>query len=140
MDIEPASIAQVRQGKDGRNILIEDDVLSIARGLLDIDPNLRLRWNDRGHYFVIYWINAQGDEKLVLTSKELTPAILERVRYIQSPAYDYIAEVDRMDRQAKKEEDHRFHEEAGEIGERLAHAVRRDLQDKSKIILPKDAA
>ncbi len=132
-------MAQVRRGKDGKLVLIEDDVLAVARGLLDIDPKLRLRYSEEGHYFVVYWCNPAkgGKEDIVLTSQELTPAILERVRYIMSPAYDFLGEVDRMDAQAEKDEAHRFHEETGVIGEVLAHAVRKDLQSKSKAFVRK---
>ncbi len=136
MEIQPASMTQVLKGKDGRMVLVEDDVLAVARGLLDIDPKLRLRYSEEGHYFVVYWLNGVKEE-MVLTSQELTPAILERVRLIQSSHYDFLAEVDRMDKQAKRDEDHRFHEETGVIGEQLAHAVRKDLQSKSKAIIPK---
>ncbi len=129
-------MAQVRRGKDGKLVLIEDDVLAVARGLLDIDPKLRLRYSEEGHYFVVYWLDGNR-ERMVLTSTELTPAILDRVRYIQSSSYDFMAEVDRMDAQAEKDEAHRFHEETGVIGEQLAHAVRKDLQSKSKIIIPR---
>ncbi len=137
MEIQPASITQVRKGKDGRNIVIEDDVLSIARGLLDIDPVLRLAWNEDGHYFMVYWWNGPKKE-VVLTSQEMTPAILDRLREIIHPSYDFVGEMERMDKQAEKNQDHRFSEETGEIGEHLAHAVRKDLEHGGKIFVKRD--
>jgi hypothetical protein len=134
MEIQPASIAQVRAGRGGRAILIEDDVLDIARRLQAIDESLRLRWNEQGEFFVIYQV-LDDAEKLVLTAQELDERVLRRVREIAHPSYDYMAEVDRMDKQSRKDADHRFYEETGEVGERLAHAVRRDLQAQNKVFV-----
>jgi hypothetical protein len=141
MEIVPATFAQVKAGRDGRNVLVEDDVFEVARQLKEIDSSLCLRWNERGEYFVVYqlWGQGQGEtEKLVLTSQELTPAILERVRQIVHPSYDFAAEMDRMDAQAKKDEEHRFAEETGEVGEHLAHALRKDLGATNKAFVPKE--
>lgn len=137
MELQPASLAQVRAGRDGRMIAIDEDVLDIAMRLQEIDDSLRLRWSESGEYFVVYQLIGDG-EKLVLTSTELTPQIIERVRKIAHPEYDFGAELDQMDAQAEKDKDHRFHEQVGERGEVLAHALRKDLQAKNKIIVPRD--
>ncbi len=137
MEIRPASIAQVRASKDGRNVLIEDDVLDVAKRLAEIDPDLRLRWSERGEHFTVY--QQLGDtEKLVLTSKEMTPAIVERIRQIAHPSYDFAGELDRMDDQADKDADHAFAEKVGPYGERMAHAIRKDTEHKGKVFLPRD--
>ena len=141
MEIEPATIAQVRAGRDGRVLTVEEDVFEVAGRLKEIDPSLHLRWNERGEYFVVYQLIGKleegGEEKLVLTAKELTPAIIARVEEIAHPEYDFVAEMDKLDKQADKDKDHRFHEQTGEAAERMAHAVRKDIQAKNKIILPK---
>ena len=141
MEIEPATIAQVRAGRDGRVLTVEEDVFEVAGRLKEIDDSLYLRWNERGEYFVVYQLIGKleegGTEQLVLTAKELTPAILARVEEIVHPSYDFVAEMDKMDKQAEKDKEHRFHEQTGEAAERMAHAVRKDIQAKNKIILPK---
>jgi hypothetical protein len=137
MEIQPASIAQVRAGRNGRKVLIEDDVLHIAKRLQEIDRSLRLRWNEQGEFFVVYQV-LDGSEKLVLTARELDERIVQRVRKIAHPSYDYVAEMERMDRRAEKDADHRFHEQTGEIGERMAHALRKDLQAQNKVFIPDD--
>jgi hypothetical protein len=135
MRIQAASLAQVRKGRDGRMIAIEDDVLDVAKQLTAIDKDLRLRWSESGEYFVVYQL--VGDrEKLVLTSTELNPQIVERVRQIARPGYDFGAELERMDAEAEKDKEHRFHEDVGERSELLAHTLRKDLQAKNKIIVP----
>jgi hypothetical protein len=136
MEIQPATLAQVRQGRDGRRVLIEEDVLDVARRLQAIDPSLALHWNENGNYFVLTETDAAGTERMVLTAQELDDRLLARVQQIMHPSYDYAAELDRQDRQADRERDHRFAEQTGEVGERLAHAVRKDIQAKNKIIVP----
>jgi hypothetical protein len=56
---------------------------------------------------------------------------------IANPSYDFMAEVEAMDRQAEKDKDHAFHEETGEIAEELAHAVRKDLGATNKVFVPR---
>lgn len=136
MGIQAASLAQVRKGRDGRMIAIDNDVLDVAKQLYAFDDSLRLRWSEAGEHFVVY--QCVGDvEKLVLTSRELDPQIIERVRKIAHPSYDFGAELDRIDAEAEKEKEHRFREQVGERGEVLAHALRKDLQAKNKIIVPR---
>ena len=137
MEIQPASLAQVRAGRDGRSILIEDDVANIAGRLKTIDDSLRLRWNERGEYFVVYQ-QLGRDEKLVLTAQQLDERILHRVQQITHPSYDFVGEIDRMDKQAQKDADHRFSEQTGEIAEELAHAVRKDLGATNKAFIQKE--
>lgn len=141
MEIEPATIAQVRAGRDGRVLTVDEDVFEVAGRLKEIDPSLHLRWNERGEYFVVYQIlgtlGEGGEEKLVLTAKELTPAIIARVEEITHPSYDFVAEMDKLDKQADKDKDDRFKEQTGEAAERMAHAVRKDIGATNKIILPK---
>lgn len=137
MEIVPATLAQVRAGRDGRRVLIEDDVLDVAQQLKAIDESLSLHWNEQGSYFVVIHTDEKGTENLVLTARELDNRVIDRVRQIGSANYDFLAEVDRLDKQAERDADHRFSERTGEIGERLAHAVRQDLQAKNKIILPR---
>lgn len=137
MEIVPATLAQVRAGRDGRRILIEDDVLDVATQLKAIDDSLSLHWNENGSYFFVVHTDEKGTENLVLTARELDNRVVDRATQIGSAGYDYLAEVDRLDKQAERDADHRFSEQTGEVGERLAHALRQDLQAKNKIILPR---
>lgn len=134
------SLSQFKKGRDGRRLLVTEDVFDVAKGLTAIDPSLCLRWNDVGEYFVVYQRFENGDEKLVTTTHELSPALLRRVEEITHPSYDYVAEMERMDREADKAREHAFNEKVGEIGERLAHAVRKDVQAQNKVFIPDDVA
>ena len=136
MEITPASIAQVRKGRDGRSVVIEDDVLDIARRIKEIDPSLLLRWNELGEYFVVAQIIGD-EEKLVTTTTELDERLIHRLKHIAHASYDVGKEAERIDKQADKEAEHRFRERVGEAGEVAAHALRKDLQDQTRIIVPK---
>lgn len=125
----------VRTGRDGRRVLIDDDVLDIARRLKEIDPRLGLEWNENGNFFAITEQTPDG-VKLVTTATELDPRLIERVREIAHPSYDYAGELERKDRAGDRARDHAFHEQVGELGERAAFALRKDLQAQNKVFIP----
>ena len=139
--IEPASVAQVRRARDGRRITIDEDVGEVAVRLKEIDPKLGLQWNEKGDFFMVveYVQKPEGEEeRLIFTAKECDHRIVKRMEQIAHPSYDFMAEVEAMDKQAERDKDHRFHEQTGEAAERMAHALRRDLQHGGKIFIPKE--
>lgn len=127
MEIQHASLAQVRRGRDGRVVEVPADLFGVTDRLREIDPGLGVKYNEFGDYFVIYHAQPNGDEDLVTTTIRLTPDVVDHVRKLAHPSYDYVAELERLDRQAERDRDHRFHEQVGEAGERLAHAIRKDI-------------
>lgn len=138
--IQAATLTQVREGRNGRMMEIGPDVLEIGRQLKEIDPSLGLDWNEDAEYFRVYQlIDDQGRTKkhTVLTSMELTPEIVERIRYIAHPDYEYSREMERKHDAADRAQDHAFHERAGEGGERLHWALRKDLGYKPRIFVPR---
>lgn len=137
MDLEPASLAQVRTGRDGRRVLVEDDVLDIAGKLKAVDADLRLQWNEKGEFFAVVQITEDGGERLVTTAQECDDRLVERMAKVTSSTYDLVADMDQTDAAAERAKDHAFSEQTGEIAERLASAVRKDL-NPAKIIVPKD--
>ena len=134
MDLQPASIAQVRQGKH-RRITVEADVGNVVAQIKEIDPRLGVIWDDDGEFFAV--VEQDGlKQRIVLTALELDYRVLARIKELASPDYDYVAEMDAMDKLADKEKDRRFHNEVGERAEVMAHALRDDLQFKGKIFVP----
>lgn len=138
MEIQRANLSQVRAGRGGRleEIRVGDDVLDIARQLQEVSPALRLRFNERGGYFVVYEIAKDGSEKLVTTCQELDQRLVEHVRRIGSAGWRVGAEMDRAEEDRKRREDHEWRERVGPLAERLAFAVRKDLEAKNKIFVP----
>lgn len=128
MEIRPASLAQVQQAPDGRMVVVDDDVLGIAQQLKEIDPSLCLRYSEAGEYFVIYQQSDDGvHQHLILTSQDLNPQVVERVRQIGSEHYDYMKELEAQDAAVERARDHAFSEKTGEVAERLSFAIRKDL-------------
>ena len=134
MEIRPASLAMVQLGQGGVLIHIEDDVQNVANGLHEIDPHLRLRYSERGGYFVVYWKPDDGDEGdgyLIFTARDLDQRIVQHMRELHhrclQPGFSFAAELDAVEAKQKAERDHAWDEQAGEIGEALAFAMREDL-------------
>jgi len=144
MEIQPASIAQIVKGKDGRMIQVDDDVQNVVNDICAIDDTLRVRFSDAAEYWVVYQevpVPEGGTkEKLVTTSRTLDPRLVKRIEKVAHPAYDFTKELDKQDRAAESAQEHAFEEKVGEAGEKLAHALRRDTGAKRRAFVPKDAA
>lgn len=134
MEIQHATLSQVRIGRNGRRVLIEQDVHDVVQRLKELDPKLRVHWNEYGEYFVVSEIMADGSESLVTTTKDLNPVLVDYVQKLASK--DYVAELERLDRDADRQADHARSEKVGEIGERAVHALRKDLAVQNRIYVP----
>lgn len=117
-------------------IEVEADVLDICRRIQEIEPSLGVDYNEDGQYFRVYQ-TISGEKHTVTTVTELTPELVERIAQLKHPTYDLAAELDRLDDQADREQQHAFKERVGEVGEHLFHAMRKDLQVKDRIWLPR---
>jgi hypothetical protein len=137
VDIERASFAQVIEGRGGQTVTITEDVGDIASRLKQIDERLVLRWNERGEYFQVIECLPDGSESLVTTRQVIGPELVEHVAKLGKRTITLAAEVEEIDRKAEREKDWRFEQEMGEIGERLAHALRKDTEAKHRIFLPR---
>jgi hypothetical protein len=132
IEVRPAPLAQVVAYR-GRKVEIDADVGDVAVRLREIHPDLRLMyaidaeppfWQVERH---VEEPDGSTTEHLVLTSMDLGAHIVERVRYIDSGAYDFAAEAEKQDREADARLEQHFEEQRHEVLERLAHAVRKDL-------------
>jgi hypothetical protein len=136
-DFRRASLTQVRAGRGGRMVAIDDDVMDIARRLHEIDRSLGVDWNDSAGYFRVTQTLQDGSKHVVLTCLELTPAVIAEVAKTVHPSYNLDAELEKAERQEEHEFQHQQSEKIGEIGERLYHAMRKDKQVKNRIVLPR---
>ncbi len=139
MELAYASIDQVRRGKNGREIHLDadSDLFDMVRRIKEIDPSLSVHWNDDGEYFEIRELCPDGKERMVLTTTELDQRLLDHLRKIGSPDWNVADEIDKHEDQREKAVDHATHERVGDIGERMAHALRKDLQYQGRIFLPR---
>ena len=136
--MQRASLTQVRAGRGGRLIEIDADVMDICNRIREIDSSLGVDWNEDGNYFRVYQLVQGGEKHVATTTRELTPEVVEEVRRIADPKYNLAGELERIDDQADKNNQHAFREKVGEAGERLHHAMRKDLQMQDRIYLPRD--
>lgn len=132
-----ATIEQVRAGHGGRLVTIDNDLFDLAKRLHEIDRSLGLDWNDTAQFFRVTQTLPDGSKHVVLTCRELTPEVIDRVRLVTHPSYNVADELDRMDRESDRAAQHKLSERTGEAGEHLHHAFRKDLGLKPRIFLPK---
>lgn len=143
-EIQPASIEQIREGRDGKTHVITNDAGGVAAALRHLDPRLHLRYSEAGNYYVVYCREPhmpEGSGWLVGTFQEcdqrIVKSIEETMWKFRQPGYSYADELDRQDDEAKKREEHEWSEQFGETAERLAHALRKDFNlSKSRIFVP----
>lgn len=144
INIPTASIATIRKTLQGRTVSIEDDVQGIAKQIAEIDSSLGLQVSEQEGELV--WIVVQRfAEEDGSTSEhfvtdmvgELDQRILQRVRQVTGRGYDLIAEIDKAEAEADREQDRRRLEQMGPVAEKLAYAFKKDLHaDKRRIFVP----
>src|SRR5262245_16376795 len=125
--IQPASVIQVRQMMNGRTIIIDDDVGGVALALKRVDKGFNLRWSDSAERFVVFHEDEHGQQRFITSAPECDHRLVHRCEKIAAADYDYGEEIDKIDREWDKIHDDNLMEAVGEKGERLAHALRKDL-------------
>jgi hypothetical protein len=144
MNVEPASIEQIRQAADGRVVLISAEESTIAADLQRIDKRLRLSRNDKGGFWTVYEMPEGGcpcpkpdceHGHLVLTATSLDDRIVKRVEFIDPQGRGGYSFADALEQnrnarlRAERNEREEFY---GDLGEKVAHALRKDLGEKYK--------
>lgn len=135
IEIDPVAADQVvRAGEHW--IRITDDVTGVAKELYEIDPRIHLRYNGMQKFYAVYYEDENGDQTLISTWKECDKRIVRRVEQIYHESYDLVADMEKFDKEADAEQARREDEVFGDLGEKLAHAIRKDLElDKNRIFV-----
>jgi hypothetical protein len=141
MIIEPHSLPHIERGRRGVTIFIDDDALGVAKQLEEMQfpsgyGKLKLAWNEFRESFVVIQVKDDGSEHIVTFAKQADGRLVDRVRRITHPSYNFAQELEAIDAQADKERDWLFSQRVGDLAERLAHSVRKDIQAKNRIFLP----
>jgi len=129
MEIKPATIDQIIKGRNGKRVVITNDVGDVARQIKEVSPDLELHYNETAQYFVVVQKHENG-EHLVTTAQELDGRIVERVKQITNPQYNFDIEAAKIEKAEKEAMEKRRKEHISEVGERLAHGFRKDLNIK----------
>jgi hypothetical protein len=135
--IDPSQILTVRR-VGGTTIEISDDVQGVARSLREIDDRFRLRADLDHMQNLLGWTvelhiplaDGSTDEQFVCAYRELDHRIVHDARRYTSPGYDIADELEKEDAVRDKAMDHKRRELSGDVGERLAHAIRTDLNER----------
>jgi hypothetical protein len=155
MRIEPARVEQVRQAADGRMVLISAEASTIAADLRRIDKGLKVRFAENGNppFWAVYHESDDGrSTQLVMTAQAhmtasgtwtgLDDRIVKRLEQIDPmgrSGYNYADELEKSALQAARDRKHAQYERNGEIAERVAFTLRKDLGEKYKgrIFMPR---
>lgn len=135
--IDPSEILTVRQ-VGGTTIEIHNDVQGVARSLREIDPRFRLRADLDHVQNLLGWTvelhieqpDGSTEEQFVCAYRELDHRIVRDARRYTSSGYDIAGELEKEDAKHDRAQDHSRRELSGEVGERLAHALRTDLNER----------
>jgi hypothetical protein len=133
-------------------VVVSADVGGVVADLKRIDPCLNVRFAEHGNppFWAVYWQSPDGRDTYLVTTAQayensfgvwegLDHRMVEKFHQIDPRnGYDYVAEIDRVNREAKAAEKHEFRERAGEIGEQAAHAVRKDMGSTAKAFIPRN--
>src|SRR5436190_12343687 len=141
MIIDSAALPSVQRGRRGTVVFIDDDALGVAKQLEEMKfpegyGKLRLAWNEFQESFTVIQVKDDGSEHIVTFAEQADGRLVDRVRRITHPSYNFAQELEAIDAQADKERDWLFSQRVGDLAERLAHAVRKDTQTKNRIFLP----
>lgn len=138
-EIEPATVEQVRQGRDGKMHVISADAGGVVDRIKQVDPRLNVRYVEAADYYAVY--SKEGEsEYLVGTYKELDQRVaadIEKVAWKnRQPGYSLADDLDDLEARAQKEFDAQQYEKIGESAEELAFALRKDLhKDKYRAFI-----
>lgn len=131
IEIQPATLGQVVRSSKGDLVEVTQDVTNVAQQLQQIDPNLKLLFDEVQQFYLVRHDvplpDGSVDENLVLTSQQLGGHVVDRVRQIASQGYDYVRELEKMENEARARREHEISERQGPILEELAFALRKDL-------------
>lgn len=142
--IEPprATLGQLQLTNRLEMVRVDDDVLGVAKALKRIDAGLTLLHDLKQKVFVLYWIGVREVDGRVEVVEDLVGAyteldqrivsLIERLDAQGRGRYDLVRELDRLDTERKREQDAAFSERIGDSAERLAHALRQDLQSGNR--------
>ena len=116
----------------GKRVAITDDAANVMRSLREIDDRFRC------HYLIdeaVYVLelhtpleDGSVDETLVGRYEELDHRIVQRAREFTRPDFNIAAELERIEAASDAEKEYARSQETGDMAERLAFGLRKDLQ------------
>lgn len=147
--LHPAKLDQILETRN-RQVVVDADSCTVVGDLRAIDPTLGVRFVDGPEpFFAVYQDikhpDGSSEQHLVTTAQAYPTAfgtftgldnrVVERVRKITSPGYDFMAEATKMKAEHDSKETQARRDLLGEMGEQAAWALRKDLGVKTKAFI-----
>lgn len=147
--LHPAKLDQILETRN-RQVVVDADSCTVVGELRAIDPSLGVRFVDGPEpFFAVYQDikhpDGSTEQHLVTTAQAYPTAfgtftgldgrVVERVRKITSPGYDFMAEAAKMKAEHDSKETQARRDLLGEMGEQAAWALRKDLGVKTKAFI-----
>jgi hypothetical protein len=133
MEIAPASMDDVKVGRDGRRYLITAEAGSIARQLQEIDDRVYVEFHEPplghkgdGFYSICLRINEHKTD-LIFRTSSLDSRVVERLRMLNYNLRHGITEADRMDAEDTARREANEYDRSQEIREN-AYPLMRAIQ------------
>lgn len=106
---------------------LSQDVID-ARARIERDyPNIRIWWDAENEEHCICQVDSWGSESLVFATKSFHEQLVRRrIDEADNTKSDPFEAIEKYNAELEAEEDRRFSEKMGEVGERLAHAFAAD--------------
>ena len=143
----------VRSWYDKQTGLVEvsDDVLNVVRDIREIDPRIRVYWNEQGGEFDLVETCLDGTDRLIFSVDSLDARVVDRLRRAdhwhgrKDPAHllgeddDFLSRIDADEAAETAERRERNLDRVRDAGERLAWAGEQDRRGVgAQIQVPKD--
>jgi hypothetical protein len=147
--LHPAKLDQILETRN-RQVVVDADSCTVVGDLRAIDPTLGVRFVDGPEpFFAVYQDikhpDGSTEQHLVTTAQAYPTAfgtftgldgrVVERVRKVTSPGYDFMAEAAKMKAEHDSKEAQARRDLLGEMGEQAAWALRKDLGVKTKAFI-----
>jgi hypothetical protein len=145
MDVQPARIEQVRETDDGDYVIIGADASSAVADLQALDKDLHVRFSNRtkNPYFAVYkeTVTADGTTHELVTTVQayqnsfgvwegLDQRLVAKMRWMDghgTSGYNFADELEKSRKRREREQRAAFEERVGDVAEKAAHALRKDL-------------
>jgi len=147
--LHPAKLDQILETRN-RQVVVDADSCTVVGELRAIDSTLCVRFVDGPEpFFAVYQDikhqDGSSEQHLVTTAQAyptsfgtftgLDNRVVERVREITSPGYDFMAEAAKMKAEHDSKETQARRDLLGEMGEQAAWALRKDIGVKTKAFI-----
>jgi len=146
--LSPARFDQFVETRN-RQVIVDADSCAIVKDLKAIDPSLEVRFVDGPEpYFAVFQdlsTESRKEQHLVTTVQAyptsfgtytgLDGRLVERIRKITHPSYDFSAEAEKLKREYDADRRRERENALGDAAEQAAHALRKDMGVKTKAFI-----